>query len=138
MHQSIDGAELFAMSDDERGAALQKRRLMAGIKSQRAMEAATKRFEKDISREAISAAEAGIASEATYQRLDAFLDFYEEHTSSERLEQQAELDQDADLVTFELSGNFGVTATVKGPVSDLAELEGAVVRLLREMRSGDQ
>ena len=42
------------------------------------------------------------------------------------------------MVTFRLSGNFGVDVVVRGPVSDMAEMERSVARLLREMREGDR
>lgn len=46
-----------------------------------------------------------------------------------------------DLVEFRLSGDFGVTLVVRGPVRDRGEMEESVARLIREMRSpekGDQ
>lgn len=43
------------------------------------------------------------------------------------------------MVEFEVSGDFGVRVVVKGPVSDRAELEDSVLRLIRQMkRSGDE
>lgn len=39
-----------------------------------------------------------------------------------------------DYVEFTVEGNFGVRAVVKGPVKDMAELQRAVTRLVREMR----
>ena len=39
------------------------------------------------------------------------------------------------LVTFNLSGDFGVEVTVKGPVENLDELEASVERLIRRMRN---
>lgn len=38
-------------------------------------------------------------------------------------------------VEFTVEGNFGVRAIVKGPIKDMDELQSAVARLLREMRS---
>lgn len=38
------------------------------------------------------------------------------------------------LVTFRLSGNFGVDVVVQGPVDNLDELEESVERLIRRMR----
>lgn len=42
------------------------------------------------------------------------------------------------MVTFRLSGNFGVDVVVRGPVSDVDALEASVARLLREMRNVDR
>jgi transcriptional regulator with XRE-family HTH domain len=41
------------------------------------------------------------------------------------------------MVTFRLSGNFGVDVVVQGPVSNAADLEASVARLLRGMRDRD-
>lgn len=38
-----------------------------------------------------------------------------------------------DLVEFEIEGNFGVRAVVKGPVRDLDALEGVVARIIAGM-----
>lgn len=42
-----------------------------------------------------------------------------------------------DLVTFEVQGNFGVRAVVKGPVRDLAALQDAVSKIIADMQSGE-
>lgn len=39
-----------------------------------------------------------------------------------------------DYVEFTVEGNFGVRAVVKGPVKDMAALQEAVARLVRDMR----
>jgi transcriptional regulator with XRE-family HTH domain len=39
------------------------------------------------------------------------------------------------LVTFRLSGDFGVDLVVEGPVENLSELEGSVERLIQKMRT---
>ena len=44
---------------------------------------------------------------------------------------------DRGLVTFRLSGNFGVDVVVQGPVENLDELEEKVERLIQRMRSQD-
>lgn len=46
-------------------------------------------------------------------------------------------DDDRHMVTFRMSGNFGVDVTVSGPVENLPELEESVGRLLQRMRNGD-
>lgn len=42
---------------------------------------------------------------------------------------------DEHVVTFRMSGNFGVDVTVSGPVDNLPELEASVGRLLQRMRN---
>ena len=42
------------------------------------------------------------------------------------------------LMEFEVTGDFGVRVVVKGPVSDAAELEAAVARLVRDIRASGQ
>lgn len=121
------GARLRPMDTQARGQAIRRRRLAHGIKSVRAFHEAT-----GVSREAISAAEAGEATETTYSRLEMWLDKFEEETGA------AEGDELGDeLVEFSLSGDFGVNVVVKGPVSDMEQLEAAVARLLKQMR-GDR
>lgn len=39
------------------------------------------------------------------------------------------------LVTFRLSGDFGVDLVVEGPVENLSELENSVERLIQKMRT---
>lgn len=111
------------MSDETRGHAIKKRRLEHGIKSVRKFAEQT-----GVSREAITAAEEGSASDATYERLESWLDGFDEETGSDDVIRD-------DAVEFRLSGNFGVDVVVKGPVANLSELERSVGNLLREMRS---
>lgn len=114
------------MSDEQgRGAAIKRRRLALGIKSVREFAA-----QSGVSREAITAVESGAssASEQTYARLEAWLDGFEEETGH---------DDSDELVEYRLSGDFGVSIVVKGPIGNMAELEGSAARLLREMR-GDR
>lgn len=42
------------------------------------------------------------------------------------------------MVTFRMSGDFGVDVVVQGPVENLAELESSVERLIQRMRSRGQ
>jgi transcriptional regulator with XRE-family HTH domain len=46
-------------------------------------------------------------------------------------------DERPGLVTFRMSGNFGVDVVVQGPVENLDELEASVERLIQRMRSQD-
>lgn len=79
-----------------------------------------------VSREAITAAEAGNASEGTYQRLEAWLDAFDEETGHD-------LPEPPGPVRFRLTGNFGVEVIVEGPVENISELEESVERLIRHM-----
>jgi len=72
----------------------------------------------------------------TYDRINWWLDRFERAT--EGMENVAEEPDQGHFVTFQLSGNFGVDVTVKGPVENLAELEAAVEKLLRGMRDSNQ
>lgn len=75
-------------------------------------------------------------SDDTYSRINWWLDRFER--STEGMENVSEELREGHLVTFQLSGNFGVDVTVKGPVENLAELESAVEKLLRGMRDPNQ
>lgn len=43
---------------------------------------------------------------------------------------------DENLMEFEVGGNFGVSVVVRGPVANHAELEDAVLKLIRGMNAG--
>ena len=109
------------MSDETRGHAIKDRRMRRGIKSRRAFADAT-----GVSREAITAAEEGRASEGTYDRLEAWLDAFDAETGNDVPEAPGP-------VRFRLSGNFGVEVIVEGPVENITELEASVERLIRHM-----
>ena len=103
-----------------RGEALRRRRLAAGIKSVRELQ-----HRSGISREAITSAEAGTASAATYERLDAWF---------ARQERSAATIQASALVEFEVQADEGIRIVVRGPLSDAEELERSVARIVRELR----
>jgi DNA-binding Lrp family transcriptional regulator len=81
-----------------------------------------------ISREALTAAENGAASDATYERIEAWFDRFEEEIGDEG-------GPESGIVEFRIAGNFGVDVIVKGPVSNIAELEAAVQKLIRATQS---
>lgn len=113
-------AESTPVSNETRGHAIKARRLAHGIKSARAFAQATK-----VDREAIARAEDGLGSEQTYERLEAWLDRFEEETGSDE-------PSDPQLVTFRLTGVYGVRdVVISGPVENIAELQTAVENLLR-------
>lgn len=43
-------------------------------------------------------------------------------------------DEQGGMVTYRLSGNFGVDVTLEGPVMNLTELEASIARLLAQMQ----
>ena len=103
-----------------RGEALRRRRLAAGIKSVRELQ-----HRSGISREAITSAEAGTASTATYERLDAWFARQERSTAAA---------QASALVEYEVQADEGIRIVVRGPLSDAQELERSVARIVRELR----
>jgi transcriptional regulator with XRE-family HTH domain len=94
-----------------------------------------------VSRGAITRAETGdpAATEATYLRLETWLDRFEHKTSSDAVEAAeaaaASSQVEEHTVEYRLSGDFGVDLLVKGPVSNIAEMEASIGRLLDRMRS---
>ena len=67
---------------------------------------------------------------ATYLGIEAWLDRREERNRG--------LPAEPHIVTFRLSGNFGVDIVISGPVENLSELEAAVERLVRGVGQQDQ
>ena len=98
---------------------------MNGIKSVRELQQRS-----GISRDAITSAESGRASEATYQRLEAWFTRYE----------LANAANDAALaqVEYEVQVDPGVRIVIRGQLADAEELERAVARLVRELRQADR
>lgn len=134
MHATAERAGLAPVADDEvtdpRARALRERRIAAGIKSRRALVEATKQLGMPVSKDAVDAAENGTASDATYDRLDAFLSRWEERTGHD--------EDEPNLVTFRLSRKPGTEVTVQGPVANVSELEAAFERLLDRLDKDDQ
>lgn len=111
------------MSAETRGHAIKERRLRLGIKSVRELAR-----QSGVDRGAVTAAEAGTASIDTYDLLEAWLDAFEEETGSDVPERG--------VVTWRVTGNFGVAVALSGPVENLAELEASIERLVRSMGPG--
>lgn len=82
-----------------------------------------------VSRGAIAAARKGESGAGTYDRLEQWVARFEEEAGL------SDVPKDQ-VVEFVVSGNFGVSVTVRGPVSDLAALEAAALRFTRNL--GDQ
>jgi len=104
-----------------RGEALRRRRLDLEIRSVRELQQRS-----GISREAITSAEAGTASPATYERLDAW---FARHESG-----AAPRPAGSAQVEFEVHGGDGVRVVVRGPLSEVQELERSVARIVRDLR----
>jgi transcriptional regulator with XRE-family HTH domain len=115
-----------------RGHALKRRRLSLGIKSVSELHR-----ESGVSREAITAAEEGSASPATYERLEAWFDRFEHETGSEAAE-AAEHAENHGIVEFTVEGDFGVRVVVRGPIQDVEALERSVGRIVASIREGQK
>lgn len=105
----------------ERGESIRRRRMALGIRSVREMA-----IRSGVSRGAATAAEHGEGSSGTYDRLEAWLASQEQPAS-----QPVSLEQ----IEFTVSGDFGVTVTVKGPISDRSALEESVAKIIRSIRA---
>jgi transcriptional regulator with XRE-family HTH domain len=82
-----------------------------------------------VSRGRLAEIEAGIVPglPETIVKIEAALDKFQQETSGP-------YDEPGGMVTYRLTGNFGVDVTLQGPVSNLSELEQAVARLLAQMQ----
>lgn len=118
--EELDGAQEAAPNGALQALAIKRRRIGLGLKSVREFAERS-----GVSREAVTAAERGIASQRTYDRLEAWLDRAEREHGSTR---------DDGYVEFRLTGDSGIDVVIRGPVGDMAELEATVTRLIREMR----
>jgi transcriptional regulator with XRE-family HTH domain len=127
MKQPGGSAQLVPVDQESRGRLIRDRRVALGIMSVREFAKAT-----GLSRNAVTAAEAGDASEITYARLEAWLDNFEHEIGSEAEEAPK-------TVTIKMSGDFGVEIVVEGPVSspdERAWLLAAARDLLHEAQEG--
>ena len=116
----LSAARSLPMSDETRGHAIRARRLAHGIKSVSALAKAS-----GVSRDAVTAAEDGTASTATYERLEAWLDRFEEESGADEPE-------DPHTVTFTVEGLYGAAkVVVSGPVENADALRRQVEALLR-------
>lgn len=124
---AVRAAGLAPVINETRGKAIKRRRLHHGIKSLREFSEKT-----GVSREALTAAESDEASEATYERLEAWLDRFEEEI------EDVNADRESDVIEFRIAGNFGVDVVVKGPASRLEEIEVAVEKLVRAAQQSER
>jgi transcriptional regulator with XRE-family HTH domain len=106
-----------------RGQEIKRRRLAVGIKSLREFAEAT-----GVSRNAITAAEDGHGSKATYERLEAWLDGFDVETGND--------EPPLEHIEFLIEGK-GVRVTVRGPVADREALKRDVADIVRTIRDDE-
>jgi hypothetical protein len=128
--QLLSSPTHLAVMETDRGADIGRRVDALGI-TDREFHAKT-----GIDRKTLRRAIAGEASVrgSTYGAIEAALDKLERSVQPAR----QIVPNEQGLVTFRLTGNFGVDVTVQGPVSDLDALEASVEKLLRGMRTSDE
>lgn len=120
---------------ESRGEAIARRMSALGMKPTDVMRYGEK-IDKKVHRNQVSKATKsdGGVSDGVYDRIELVLDRFEKEIGgSDRPQTSAADEPKNDLVEFRLTGNFGVDVVVRGPVSDLAELEAAVERLMGRM-----
>ena len=104
----------------------------AAIKAQRDAAGATQlqvARETGLSRQTIARAEEGHASESTYRTLE---NFFKHEISGPSVSQPA---NGGGLIEFELEGDFGVRAVVRGPIADAEAVERAAARFVERIRA---
>ena len=124
-----DAADLSLVGDKQRGDEIQRRLDALKISDREFKEASG--IDRKTLRRAVAGEERVRAS--TYAAIESALDKIERRIRPELPESP-----EANLVSFELSGDFGVEVVVKGPVENLAELEASVERLIRKMRERER
>lgn len=124
-----------------RGERIKARRLALGM---RGVDTFAREMRKEIElgrglmsppdRKQITAAEKGEArSLEMYERIEAWLNYFDERMGSDM---ESEPDEN-DLIEFNVSGDFGVNVIVKGPIRDADVLRRQVAALVREIRGKD-
>jgi transcriptional regulator with XRE-family HTH domain len=120
-------ADSSPMGDEQRGAAIKRRRLALGIDGYRQFAEATGR-----DRETLTRAEQGNASKSTYDWIEAWLDRIETETGMND-------PSPADPIRVEMHGVYGIQEViVTGPVDHPDELAEAVGKILDRIRQGDR
>lgn len=125
--QLLTGTAQSAVMDAQRGDEIQRRLDALGISDREFHERTG--IDRKTLRRAIAGEERVRSS--TYGAIEAALD---------RLERDVTAGTEGapgGLVTFRLSGNFGVDVVVQGPVTNLSELEASVERLVQSMKKDD-
>lgn len=124
LFKSAEGGDSGTVTSETRGQAIKRRRLEHGIRYVTELAEAT-----GVNREAVTKAEKDdpTTSEGTYQRLEAWLDAFDQRTGHE---DAPHIEQ----IEFTVEGDFGVKVTVKGPITDRAALEDSVTKIIRSIR----
>lgn len=132
VHALRGTAESPLVVDSERGTKIQGRLDALGISDREWSE------RTGIDRKTLRRAVAGEerVRPTTYDMIEAALDKLEQLTAG--VPTRAITDPGDDLVEFTIEGNFGVRAVVKGPVRDMAALQSAVTKLVRDMQGPAQ
>lgn len=132
MHAVADAAQSTPVTDEDRGADIQRRLDRLGI-SDREFQARTGIDRKTL-RRAVDGEEKVRAS--TYDAIEAGLDKLERLVSGLPAAQARPVGDPADdLIEVRLEGNFGVRAVVKGSAHDPAALKEIIAFVLREMNT---
>lgn len=127
MSSVMSGADLPPVDKAKRGEVIRERRRALGIRSV----AEFARQHGSIKEDTISSAEHGNASPGTYERLEGWL--AEQEANRGRAVVRPIGDPAHGLLEVTVAGNFGVSATVKGPVDNPEALMEMVERLIRRM-----
>lgn len=127
-----DTAESTLVADIERGEKIQERFDALGI-SDREWYRETGIDRKTLRRAALNDDK---VQSRTYTAIEAELDRLEKRAAG--IPGRTISDPGDDLVEFTIEGNFGVRAVVKGPVRDMAALQSAVTKLVRDMQGPTQ
>ena len=130
MQQAIKGERLRSVTDETRGQAIKRRREAFRMTVTELAERVTKARGPDgpaMDWQTVDRAEAGRARGTAYAELEKALDGYEDEITPEDEPEPPE-----HIVEFIIEGLYGAQRVrVKGPVSDLAEIERSVARLMR-------
>lgn len=123
-------ADLAVVTDDQRGAEIQSRFKNLGI-SDRDWYRRT-----GIDRKTLNRAMEGLASVRpnTYRQIEDWLTKLETEKSGFA---GTPHEDESRVVTFRLSGNFGIDVVVSGPVENIDELRQSVEQLIRHMGDND-
>lgn len=118
-----NSGNLGTVTTEERGARIKARREAHGIRY------ITEFAERTgVSREAVTKAEAGQASEGTYQRLEAWLDAFDHEVGED------DPSPGVEQIEFVVEGDFGVKVTVRGPITSREDLQAAATEIIRSIR----
>lgn len=130
MHALTNEAQSARVTGDpQRAAAIQRRLDAIGI-TDREFQSKTGIDRKALRR----AADGESVRGTTYTAIEAELDKLEHELGIDLPPATPRVSPEG-LVTFSVSGNFGVSVTVAGPVTNMAELEASVARLVEKMQT---